>query len=273
MYYTLADIVLLGQCLYYRGVSIKDDATKVAEEEEEEAVGMSGEPTERSGLLQAGSANGDGIHRSSSSIFRDTLKSVDGTHLSPATPLHQGTRDIDVLKARPSTQKRSILKAVLFNLTAILLVCAAGVGGWYMSSNPSRQRHHVKEPKHKDEHEGALQFNVLGQVFGYICAALYLGSRVPQLLLNYRRKSTEGISMLFFIFACLGNLTYVVSILAYGPVCRRPDHCMEGEVKQLYSRYFAVNFSWLLGSFGTLLLDAGVFFQYFRYRKVDEESN
>jgi hypothetical protein len=34
----------------------------------------------------------------------------------------------------------------------------------------------------------------------------------------------------------------------------------------------AVNASWLLGSFGTLLLDAGVFVQYFMYR-VDEESH
>lgn len=198
---------------------------------------------------------------------------MDGTHLSPATPLHQGTRDVDVLTALNASPSgsRSVLKAIAFNLTAILVVCAAGVAGWYLSSNRARQSHHVKEPKHKDEHEGALQFNILGQIFGYICAALYLGSRVPQLLLNYRRKSTEGISMLFFIFACLGNLTYVISILAYDPVCERPNHCREGEVSQLYSRYFAVNFSWLLGSFGTLLLDAGVFLQYFKYRKDDEE--
>lgn len=120
------------------------------------------------------------------------------------------------------------------------------------------------------KHEG-LQFNILGQVFGYICAALYLGSRVPQLLLNYRRKSTEGISMLFFLFACIGNLTYVLSIVAYSPVCKHPKHCKPGEAGAIYARYIAVNFSWLLGSFGTLLLDAAVFVQYFLYRKDDDD--
>lgn len=269
MYYTLADIVLLGQCLYYRGFTIKDD---IAKPEESEAAGP--DPTEQSALLRSEntSVNGDRSRRSSSTMFRDAFKSMDGTHLSPATPLHPGTRDIDILKARNTPHKHSILKAVAFNLTAILVVCASGVVGWYLSSNPGRQAHHVKEPRHKGEHEKSLEFNVLGQVFGYICAALYLGSRVPQLLLNYRRKSTDGISMLFFIFACLGNLTYVVSILAYEPVCRRPSHCQDGEVKQLYSRYFAVNFSWLLGSFGTLILDAGVFVQYFMYRQDSEEA-
>jgi hypothetical protein len=31
--------------------------------------------------------------------------------------------------------------------------------------------------------------------------------------------------------------------------------------------------SWLLGSFGTLLLDAGVFVQYFLYKMDDDESD
>ena len=45
----------------------------------------------------------------------------------------------------------------------------------------------------------------------------------------------------------------------------------DGEAAGIYWRYMAVNASWLLGSFGTLLLDAGVFVQYFMYR--DEGSD
>ena len=41
----------------------------------------------------------------------------------------------------------------------------------------------------------------------------YLGSRIPQIVLNYERKSCDGISFMF-LFACLGNLTYVISILS-----------------------------------------------------------
>lgn len=99
---------------------------------------------------------------------------------------------------------------------------------------------------------------------------LYLASRVPQILLNYRRKSCEGISLLFFLFACLGNLTYVVSILAYVP--HDKGHVGQDE----WWRYIAVNASWLLGSVGTLALDLGIFAQFFWYRDLgrecDEES-
>jgi plasmid rolling circle replication initiator protein Rep len=41
----------------------------------------------------------------------------------------------------------------------------------------------------------------------------------------------------------------------------------------MYGRYVAVNLSWIIGSFGTLLLDAGVFVQYFMYQKEDEEDD
>jgi hypothetical protein len=156
----------------------------------------------------------------------------------------------------------------------VVLVCAAGVLGWWLSNRNSHpdQGGGASPPEAREE---ALEFNVLGQIFGYICAILYLGSRIPQLLLNYRRKSTEGISMLFFLFACIGNLTYVLSICAYSPqpACEVPNHCEPGEAGKLYGKYIAVNLSWLVGSFGTLLLDAGVFVQYFMYQKDEDSSD
>ena len=78
--------------------------------------------------------------------------------------------------------------------------------------------------------------------------------------------------MLFFLFACIGNLTYVLSIFAYEPRCQQKQ-CSPGEAAENYGRYILVNFSWLLGSFGTLLLDAGVFVQYFMYRLDEEDSD
>lgn len=77
--------------------------------------------------------------------------------------------------------------------------------------------------------------------------------------------------MLFFLFAYIGNLTYVLSILAYGPVCERRRHCEQGEAASIYWRYIAVNLPWLMGSAGTLFLDASVFLQYFIY-SVDEDE-
>ena len=108
-----------------------------------------------------------------------------------------------------------------------------------------------------------------GQIFGYLCAALYLGSRLPQLLLNYRRKSTDGVSMLFFLFACLGNATYVLSILAYEAECAGEAGC---DVAGAYWRYLLVNMSWIVGSAGTLVLDAAIFVQFFLYNTGEEDE-
>jgi len=285
VYYTFADIVLLLQCFYYKGFTLKDEVIKPATEEEGASGPSTATANERSPLLsqpnhpnhpsyqENGHSNGhrtpprigDVDRRHSHSSLRERLLSVDGTHLSPVTPLRPDVQTTTESQPRPA---QSLLKAALFNFLAIIIVCASGVLGWYFSVRSSRPS--TTPPDHPDN--GPLQFSVWGQVSGYICAFLYLGSRIPQLLLNYRRKSTEGISMLFFLFACIGNLTYVLSIFAYKPICRDPLNCRRGEAGGIYARYIAVNFSWLLGSFGTLLLDGFVFIQYFLYLKDEEDT-
>ncbi|KAF1969400.1 hypothetical protein BU23DRAFT_557706 [Bimuria novae-zelandiae CBS 107.79] len=283
VYYTLADIVLLCQFFWYEGFRLTDKVSssdESSEEEEDEPAGAS----ERSPLLAPSMGQpqngGNGYHTPprisdadrrgsahSANSFRERFLSVSGTHLSPVTPLH----DEPTAASKPPLRRitPSTIQTMVFNLGIIVLVCASGVFGWWLST----KRSPAATPSPPEDSPEPLQFNVWGQIFGYICAALYLGSRVPQLLLNYRRKSTEGISMLFFLFACIGNMTYVLSIVAYKPVCREPRHCDKGEALANYGRYIAVNLSWLLGSFGTLLLDAGVFIQYFLYRKEDEISD
>lgn len=251
VYYTLADIVLLGQCFYYRGFTWKDEIPETFKP----AVG---EPNERTGLLPPSAGVED--HERRASIWSNT----DVSHLNPVTPLLDA-RQAEAATINPSSTTR--LQATLFNLTAILMVCASGVFGWYVSSGPSSGSGGPHDgPEDLDD---SLQLNLWGQIFGYFCALLYLGSRIPQILLNYRRKSTEGVSMLFFIFACLGNLTYVLSIFAYDPTTRcsgRHHVCAPGEASAIYGRYILVNASWLAGSLGTLFLDFIIFCQFFAYR-------
>ncbi|KAF2753942.1 PQ loop repeat protein [Pseudovirgaria hyperparasitica] len=271
IYYTLADIVLLLQCFFYKGFTLKDKVIKpVCPSDPEPATA-----TESSSLLPPlngnGSPNGHSIsdyaRRSSSTSFTDRLlaTTTDPTHLSPANPHVDRTRTRSP-SALPS-RRSSVSKSILLNTLAILLVVCAGVLGWWLSN---RHRRYPDAPAHPEP----LRFNPLGQALGYVCAVLYLASRVPQLLLNYRRKSTEGISLLFFLFACLGNLTYVLSIFAYAPVCERAGvgRCVEGEQARLYWRYIAINASWIIGSLGTLGLDAGVFVQYFMYRPDEDRG-
>ncbi|KAL1850344.1 putative vacuolar membrane transporter for cationic amino acids [Paecilomyces lecythidis] len=269
VYYTLADIVLLGQCFYYRGFTLSDDLPAKDDQRDRE----NGTPTERSALLGNSNENGNGRanghHGDASSslhpqVVQRRLSTTDAAHLSPATPF------IEPSATQIPSRKTSAFQAFLLNSSAIVLVCAAGILGWYISSRTTSQ--HTKKHKGHGTHE-PLTFDTWGQIFGYLCAALYLGSRLPQLLLNFRRKSTEGVSMLFFLFACIGNLTFVLSIFAYSPPCEDGKrHCRPGEAASLYGRYILVNLSWLLGSLGTLLLDLAIFVQFFLYRKNDDEG-
>ncbi|KAJ5182885.1 PQ loop repeat protein [Penicillium capsulatum] len=305
VYYTLADIVLLGQCFYYRGFNIREEFSSPSAEPAQATGAPANEddvesttPTERSALLRKSSdhvqrearTEHSGYHatdgarptsassqgrRHSITSFRDILNpSVDGTHLSPVTPFIEPETGLQENGRQPRRRDVSTLQTILFNTTAIALVCAAGILGWYVSPG-SKSSSSESEP---------LTMDLLGQIFGYLCAALYLGSRLPQLLLNFRRKSTDGVSLLFFLFACIGNLTYVLSIMAYSPVCKgvvsaanpgvsSPRHraeCRPGEASSLYGRYVLVNLSWLIGSFGTLLLDMAIFVQFFLYRDGKE---
>lgn len=297
VYYTLADIVLLGQCFYYRGFNLKDEFSSSPSPElsnsdtEQSGAENQPTPTERSSLLpkshnshahthHSGSASEQADQRPisagrrhSATSYHDIFQS--SAHLSPATPFIEPPIDSARSRAQRARRRRiSVLQSILFNLSAVAMVCAAGVLGWYVSP-ASKSSAPDPEP---------LTMDLFGQVFGYFCAVLYLGSRLPQLLLNYRRKSTDGVSLLFFLFACIGNLTYVLSILAYSPICsggsaevtghRHHAKCRPGEAATLYGRYVLVNLSWLVGSAGTLLLDMAIFTQFFLYRdpKADDDD-
>jgi hypothetical protein len=195
--------------------------------------------------------------------------------LSPATPMHPEETTSSEDPTKPS-KRRTWAQAILFNSTAILLVIIAGIAGYYLSPSPKPHNHDNSHDKYTDADDQAstLHFSLWGQIFGYICAVLYLGSRIPQILLNRRRQSTEGLNALFFLFACLGNLTFVLSIFAFEPICskrshghwRERNHCKPGEHEAIYARYILVNLSWLIGSAGTLVLDFAVFAQFFMYR-------
>jgi uncharacterized protein with PQ loop repeat len=239
------------QCFYYRGFTWKDEVIP-------SKPNNIGEANERTGLLP--------VPHESRERRSSVWSQVSASHLSPVVPLIDAPKRDDPPVIPKQTTR---LQATLFNLFSILMVCAAGVLGWWVSNRGSHLSEHPKHPSSED----VLQFSLWGQIFGYFCAVLYLGSRIPQLLLNYRRKSTEGVSMLFFLFACIGNLTYVLSIFAYEPHCSgKHGRCAKGEAAAIYVRYILVNTSWLAGSLGTLFLDMTIFAQFFLYRNQDEEG-
>jgi solute carrier family 66 (lysosomal lysine-arginine transporter), member 1 len=278
IYYTFADLVLLGQYFYYQGFRLRDpkpDTPAQVASANERTPLITG-PSLEAGAAPSRPANAADVEiggrARSRSAFRERLGSLDATHLSPVVPLHAHPKpDEDPVEVLKPSQPRSLIQQILFNGTAILLVVAAGIAGYYLSPSAPETSTHGSTPE--DDQVQSLKFSLWGQIFGYICAVLYLGSRFPQLLLNYRRKSTEGLNELFFLFACLGNLTYVLSIFAFAPMCAKQrhghwveSHCRPGEAGAVYGRYILVNLSWLLGSLGTLFLDMAVFVQFWMYR-------
>lgn len=204
----------------------------------------------------------------------DKGSDVDPIHLSPANPLSEDEPLLETVLSHDSLRNQELedeeaqgrfndldgsnltsnfanerVREIFYNLIMVLLVILAGFAGWFFEDKSEGP-----PPKDTD-----LIYNPMAQFFGWLCTFLYLGSRIPQIILNFERKSCEGISFLFFLFACLGNVTYVVSILSVstGP------------------RYIEINLPWIIGAAGTLAEDFTIFFQFFLYREnsrtIEEE--
>ncbi|XP_052173677.1 uncharacterized protein LOC127788996 isoform X1 [Diospyros lotus] len=94
--------------------------------------------------------------------------------------------------------------------------------------------------------------SAIGTYLGWGMAAIYMGGRLPQICLNIRRGKVEGLNPLMFVFALVGNTTYVASIL----------------VSSLDWAKIRANLPWLVDAGGCVILDTFILIQfiYFRYR-------
>ncbi|KAI9354192.1 PQ loop repeat-domain-containing protein [Pilaira anomala] len=90
-----------------------------------------------------------------------------------------------------------------------------------------------------DDDDSNDRMNWLPQTMGWTSAVLYVGSRIPQILKNWKNKSTEGLSFGMFICAVLGNVLFTSSIF----------------LKSTEISYILMNLSWIVGSTGTLIFD------------------
>ncbi|SMN21875.1 similar to Saccharomyces cerevisiae YBR147W RTC2 Protein of unknown function [Maudiozyma saulgeensis] len=223
-YYTVADIILWAQCLWYDNEKKVDPIHLSPANPMNENV-LQDVFNERQPLLSNGQAN--------------SLLDVNE---------ESRTQAIDTLIEIEEEQEELLSQSnKLYNCFIVVCVVLAGFISWYVTYC-SRMSHGDNEPKIPSE-PTPVTVNVLAQMFGYLSAALYLGSRIPQILLNFKRKSCEGISFLFFLFACIGNITFILSVLV---ISSDPTYLM-------------VNASWLLGSSGTLVMDFVIFGQFFAY--------
>ncbi|KAF7828809.1 putative vacuolar amino acid transporter YPQ2 [Senna tora] len=98
-----------------------------------------------------------------------------------------------------------------------------------------------------EEHEAHSAF---GQWLGWLMAAIYMGGRLPQIWLNIKRGSVEGLNPFMFIFALIANVTYVASIL----------------VRTTEWDKIKANMAWLLDAVVCVALDLFIILQYIYYR-------
>ncbi|PSR99701.1 Vacuolar amino acid transporter YPQ1 [Actinidia chinensis var. chinensis] len=104
------------------------------------------------------------------------------------------------------------------------------------------------------EHE--FQENAWGQRLGWLMAAIYMGGRIPQIWLNIKRGSVEGLNPLMFILALIANVTYTGSI-----VFRSTEWV---KIK--------ANMPWLLDAVVCVGLDLFIILQYVYYRYIKQRK-
>jgi uncharacterized protein with PQ loop repeat len=88
--------------------------------------------------------------------------------------------------------------------------------------------------------------DLIGEVIGWITTVFYIVGRFPQMWLNYKNKSTEGLSILMYIFTILGNATYIAVIT-------------------LDNGTIQSNMPWIVSSVVMIVLDLYIIYQHYYY--------
>jgi uncharacterized protein with PQ loop repeat len=96
-----------------------------------------------------------------------------------------------------------------------------------------------------------------GTTIGWISSILYIIGRFPQIYLNYRRKTTEGLSILMYIFTILGNTCYLLATITFS----------------LETEYILVNLPWIVMIVVTVSMDFLVIFQSYYYKQKQMNSS
>ncbi|KAI8818741.1 uncharacterized protein EV422DRAFT_163282 [Fimicolochytrium jonesii] len=186
-------------------------------------------------------------------------KSTPSAPTSPKLPATEQTPLISPSDARATAQKNVQLLAIagvvclnLFGRSAAM----GGVGGGYDvaanvrvfgdGSGSEVDEHTLLTPAMK----------VVADSMGYASALLYMGARIPQIFLNFKNHSCEGLSILMFALSVCGNLTFAASIF----------------LESTETWWIVLNLPWLLGSLGTMFLDFVVLFQFHHYHDKNWEE-
>ncbi|TPX37534.1 hypothetical protein SmJEL517_g00495 [Synchytrium microbalum] len=215
-YFVLSDAVILGQILYYghrnRAMSSADD--EIIQQGEEDP------------LLDTSPRS-----NSSSSSLTSYTSSSSTTSLSSSSASSSSTKST-----------RHLITIAAICMVACCLIVPAQAAS--LIDEPQRL---CNEP---------FPVSNIGQAAGSLLAwasgLLYLFSRIPQVIKNYR-EGVEGLSPMLFLITTIGNVAYGLQItMRFPPVNQR---------------FFAAVLPYLMGSFGVLFFDLVILAQTYLHGK------
>ncbi|KAF1807277.1 PQ loop repeat-domain-containing protein [Mucor lusitanicus] len=215
LYYTVADMGLIWQVIYYQ-----QQGKRVDRHDEEDIPALVGESSSLLNTATTSYTSNPAISSSNSSFITIT-----------------------------DTKKKQTSGTKLFNLISAISIVLVTVVSCYTYYNAHWKHKHDGGNGGDDGQSDRLEF--VPQLMGWSSALLYVGSRIPQILKNWRNKSTEGLSFGMFTCAVMGNVFFTMSIF----------------LKSTNINYILMNLSWIVGSCGTLIFDFIIFIQFFVYSK------
>ncbi|KAI5290565.1 hypothetical protein KEM52_000422 [Ascosphaera acerosa] len=252
-YYTCVDITLVFQYWWYTHAKPRRILRKAG----------------AAGGMQYGGGQGGGDGRGLAVIdgvpvagrCRDEMTEAHLPDGATKAAAHLGRQPIPI-------SSRSISSSMSSSLSKLLLASSLAAGARAAPILNHRSAAPPPSPTHSLQH-------AIGLAVSWSSTCLYLGSRLPQLLKNYRRKSTTGLSPLLFACAFTGNVFYSASLLANPQAWRDlPPHGERGWVGERGSdraAWLASATPFFLGAAGVLLLDATVGVQFLLYREKTTE--
>ncbi|KAK4081097.1 uncharacterized protein Triagg1_2629 [Trichoderma aggressivum f. europaeum] len=156
---------------------------------------------------------------------------------------------VDASKIAPAGDELIERSSWSSNAASLVGVYVVGFMGWYLSYKAGAYNEADPVVFNAVAFESSDLLEKIGMMLGYFSAVCYLCARIPQIIKNYREKSCEGLSILFFMLSLTGNLTYAISIVAYSQ-----------------DRKYIINtIPWLIGSLGTVVEDGTIFVQFRLY--------
>lgn len=197
----------------------------------------------RPGTFGTGGIGGAHKHRSSSVASDPTQPLLDRRNSASRrkSSLRPRRDSLTSIVIAPQSSGTVLTQYVL----PLLFVFAAGVAGFLFSSKEENTPEPIKD-----------EVGLGPQILGYFSAILYLGARLPQIYQNHQKRSVYGLSLLFFIFSMMANITYSGGILFY-----RTD-----------AKYIKMYLPWLIGSLGTIFEDLIILLQFYLYGGENKED-